>query len=191
MAGQLYFFKIRVATSAFERIDDEYGVWSDIVNVTAIDDPSAPLSFVVTGRSNGIELTWIQPTTLGGSDILHYNLHRSEASFFSYDSSGVTKIISLDNATFSYLDTTATSGITYYYMVVSETIIGIGPGTSVVSGEVDVESGDPTDDTTDDTADDGDDDGGGIPSYPFGIFMGVIILTSIVIKSKNKKRTKI
>ncbi|MHA1672904.1 MAG: hypothetical protein ACTSYI_04700 [Promethearchaeota archaeon] len=196
VAGETYFFKIRVATSSFERVDDEYGVWSDIINATAIDDPSTPLNFAVTGKSNGIELTWDTPADLGGSDILQYSIYRSEADFLFYSGDDVSKITSVGNTTLSYLDTTATSGVTYFYMVVPETIIGNGVQTDALSGAVDADadSGDPADDdpSNDDSADDdpadddpGDSDGG-IPGYSVMSFIGIVVIASLLLKSKYK-----
>ena len=82
--------------------------------------PGAPLLNSAQGTSNGVLLSWNQPDN-GGATITGYQIYRGTTS------GGETLLTTVSAVKTSYLDTTAQSGVTYYYTVAAVNSVGPGP----------------------------------------------------------------
>jgi fibronectin type 3 domain-containing protein len=82
--------------------------------------PNAPTSIITRYGNGEINISWVAPVDNGGNAITGYNVYRSVN-----DESNFIKIASLGLVT-SYLDTTTTNGIKYYYRVSANNSAGEG-----------------------------------------------------------------
>ena len=93
---------------------------SNTVSVTpqAVTVPSAPRNLAATqAKPRGVALSWQAPNSNGGSAITGYQIYRSTSA------GSEVFLVSVGNVT-SYKDTSATSGVTYYYTVVAVNAAG-------------------------------------------------------------------
>ena len=79
--------------------------------------PSAPQNLVASSGNAQVSLSWSAPLTNGNSQITGYNVYRST-------SSGAETFLASAGITTSYIDTSATNGLTYYYTVTAINAIG-------------------------------------------------------------------
>jgi hypothetical protein len=89
------------------------------VDVVSCAVPSAPQSFAVSMGNQQNNLSWMAPSSNGGSIITSYNIYRSITT-----NSGYVQINSTSNLT--YTDAGLTNGTIYYYKVSAVNVIGIG-----------------------------------------------------------------
>jgi fibronectin type 3 domain-containing protein len=95
---------------------------SNVVQVVApATVPSAPLSFVALAPTpTGATLSWSPPSSNGGSPITGYRVHRrihESTDYVEFDVGIVT----------THLDSTASPGSNYLYLVAARNAVGIGP----------------------------------------------------------------
>jgi fibronectin type 3 domain-containing protein len=118
--GTQYFYKVAAKNSVGE------GASSGEVSATpvAATVPSAPLNVkAVPAKPRGVALSWSAPAS--GAPITGYQIYRSSTS-------GAEAFLVSVGTTTSYKDTTATSGLTYYYWIVATNAAGAGPGSTEV-----------------------------------------------------------
>jgi predicted phage tail protein len=82
--------------------------------------PGAPTNLVATANSkHGITLTWLAPSSTGGSAITSYRIYRGTAS------GGETLLATVGTAT-TYADSGMPRRIPYYYKVAAVNAVGVG-----------------------------------------------------------------
>lgn len=95
--------------------------------VTVQTPPSAPTSFLVTGKAGSVGLTWAAPADNGNSPITGYVVYRGTAS------GAETPLATLSSSASAYSDMAITAGTTYYYTVTATNAIGEGSPTGEAS----------------------------------------------------------
>ncbi len=90
--------------------DNEGGASTNTTSLLVIyHQPGPPLTFQLTATSTQATLTWTEPSDNGGSPILKYRIYRgSSNSSFAWISNTTST---------TYVDTTISTGQTYYYKV--------------------------------------------------------------------------
>ena len=112
--GTSYSFTVR-ATNAVGT-----GPVSAPATATPATVPGAPRNLSAKpGSQRGVALTWQAPTSNGGATITAYWIYRST-------SSGTESFLIAVGAVTSFTDTTAASGVRYYYQVTARNAIGEG-----------------------------------------------------------------
>jgi predicted phage tail protein len=114
--GQRYFYRVSAVNSVNE------GPQSGEVSGTpaSVSVPGTPTNLTAApAKPRGVSLKWTPPTSNGGSPITGYEIWRSTAS------GQEVFLVAVGNVT-TYKDTSATSGITYFYWV--EAVNGAGAG---------------------------------------------------------------
>jgi fibronectin type 3 domain-containing protein len=111
--GTRYYYKVAAVNSVGE------GPQSAEASATpaAASVPSAPMSLTANARRHSITLSWKAPASNGGSSISGYQIFRSTSSGTE------VFLVSVGNVT-SYKDTTALSGVTYFYWVEAVNAVG-------------------------------------------------------------------
>ena len=109
------------------------GEWSETSGVTtATNVPGAPTSLIVMEIETGVQLTWEEPLSNGGSEITGYRIWRSNGIDW------VQLVADTGNTETTYLDTVVLSlgaGI-YFYRVNALTANGTGDFSAVASIEI-------------------------------------------------------
>jgi predicted phage tail protein len=115
--GTPYFYKVSAVNSV-----GEGGLSGEAsATPTATAPPGAPTNLTATqAKPHGIALKWTAPSNAGGSAITGYQILRSTTAGLE------TFLVAVGNVT-SYKDTTATSGVTYFYKVEAVNAVGAGP----------------------------------------------------------------
>ncbi|MDH5645796.1 MAG: fibronectin type III domain-containing protein, partial [Candidatus Heimdallarchaeota archaeon] len=90
--------------------------YSNEVSITRITTPNTPTGLTAQIVNGNVSLTWTAPSD-GGSSITQYKVYRSTTSGSGYTLLGAS-------TTTSYLDTTITIGINYYYVVTAINSVG-------------------------------------------------------------------
>jgi len=87
--------------------------------------PSAPRSLVAAPNSRGVGVTlkWSSPLTNGGASVTGYQIYRATAS------GEETLLTTVGNVT-SFTDSSATSGVVYFYWVVALNPLGASPSSN-------------------------------------------------------------
>ncbi|MCJ7464748.1 MAG: fibronectin type III domain-containing protein [Thermoplasmata archaeon] len=95
---------------------------------TTFDVPSAPRALVAVSGKQAVSLTWLEPLSSGGTEVLHYTIYRrTETS--SYLCLGTT----LDGHQFTYVDGGLPNGQLYYYYVVANNSVGGSAQSNIAS----------------------------------------------------------
>lgn len=81
--------------------------------------PSAPQSLQASAGNDFIFLSWLAPTSNGGSPLTNYSIYRSLTSGSDY-----TLLKTVNASILSFNDTSVTDGLTYYYFVTANNSIG-------------------------------------------------------------------
>lgn len=115
--GVIYFYKVKAVNSVGE------GQFSNEANAIPAAIPGAPTDLSATSYDSYIRLTWITPTSTGGSPITNYIIYRGTTS-------GSLTFLTEIGVTLSYDDSTVSSGITYYYKVSAKNAVGEGPSSN-------------------------------------------------------------
>jgi len=89
--------------------------------------PGPPQSPGASGGNTTVDVSWIAPTTDGGSSITNYEIYRGTSP------GGEVKVAEVGNAPLSFHDTGLTNGTTYYYEVSAKNAIGEGSLSSETS----------------------------------------------------------
>jgi len=90
--------------------------------------PSAPTGLVASAGNQQVALTWVAPTSDGGSPITGYNVYRGT----SVGGESATPIGTNVSGT-SFTDTGLTNGTTYYYTVKAVNSVGSSPSATEAS----------------------------------------------------------
>jgi hypothetical protein len=98
--------------SASSRAEFEESLWAAIGQGKLALSPPAPATFDVNNGTNGIELSWTLNTTTG-SDVAGWRVYRAEGS--CKGDSAWSVILDAPSAQLAYVDTTALSGVDYFY----------------------------------------------------------------------------
>lgn len=95
----------------------------------AASAPSIPQNLVVSTSNNQITISWQTPASNGGSTIQDFNIYRGTSS------GGETLLLTAPATASqtSYVDTTATFGVTYYYYVTAVNSVGESSNSNEVS----------------------------------------------------------
>jgi len=80
-------------------------------------EPTAPLSLTASGDLDQISLSWTTPSDDGGSPITAYKIYRDT-------SPSATTLIDTLGVVTSYIDTTVTPEVTYYYRIKATNVLG-------------------------------------------------------------------
>jgi hypothetical protein len=86
--------------------------------------PSVPNGFGVSAGNAQVAISWTAPSSNGGQTISGYNIYRGPSA------SSTTLLTTVGASTFTYLDTTVTNGVDYYYNVAAVNSVGVGTATS-------------------------------------------------------------
>jgi fibronectin type 3 domain-containing protein len=119
--GHKYFYQISALNTVGE------GIRSGEKNSTPLGVPDVPRGFHVSISSGHVRLDWLMPANNGGSSITSYSICRGTTP--GAESSYTT----VGNIT-SFIDTSVTLGISYYYTICA--VNGIGEGQA--SGETSI-----------------------------------------------------
>jgi hypothetical protein len=106
-----------------------FAMFPDLADQTA---PEAPRSLVTQGGDQVVWLSWLNPSSDGGSQITKYKLYRSTVPGGQNLAGTPLATIqwSSGSASYSYQDTTAANDVTYYYKVVALNGLGTGPASN-------------------------------------------------------------
>jgi subtilisin len=88
--------------------------------------PSAPRNLVGTKVANGIRLTWLAPTSTGGSSITRYLILRSTVA------GAETFRAEVPSTQLTFTDTAVAPRTQYFYVVIAENAVGPGPRSNEV-----------------------------------------------------------
>ncbi len=112
--GQTYYYQVTAVNAVGE------GPRSNEASATPASGqtvPSPPRQLSASPGDAQIALTWLAPSSDGGSPITDYWIYRGTTS-------GGESLLAKIGAVFSYSDTTVTNGLTYYYYVTAVSAIG-------------------------------------------------------------------
>jgi hypothetical protein len=110
--GNTYHYRVSAVNSIGESSQTE------TKSGTCLSEPTEPHSLMITEGDSNIILSWLEPDSSGGTDILGYHLFRSsEGNDFEF-------IKELDHGTQFFKDTGLTNGIVYTYRVSAFNIHG-------------------------------------------------------------------
>ncbi len=118
--GKSYYYKV----TAVNKIGESNA--SESVNMIPTAIPIAPTNLKAT-ISQGIILTWDEPNSNGGSEIIYYRIYRSTVK----DSEIYSIVGTSENTTF--IDTNIEIGKTYYYMVTAVNDAGESGASDILS----------------------------------------------------------
>ena len=112
--GQTYYYQVTAVNAVGEgpRSNEASGTPASGQTV-----PSPPRQLSASPGDAQITLTWLAPSSDGGSPITNYTVYRGTTS-------GGESLLAKIGAVFSYSDTTVTNGVTYYYHVTAVNAIG-------------------------------------------------------------------
>jgi len=111
--GQTYYYQVSAVNGIGE------GPGSTEASATPATVPGAPTSLSAGAGNAQITLIWSTPSDDGGSPILNYTVFRGTTS------GGEAFLVKLGNV-LTYLDTSLTNGLTYYYTVAASNALGQG-----------------------------------------------------------------
>jgi hypothetical protein len=117
-------YSVRIAGVAVSAEDMSDGYFSITVPSTP---PTVPQNFAAIPSGDHILLTWVAPSSDGGSPITKYNIYRSTVS------GGETYYAYVNYPALSYLDQSVTNGVKYYYKVTAVNAIDSSPYSSEAS----------------------------------------------------------
>jgi titin len=127
VGGTKYYYKVTAVN-----LDGE-GSYSNEASATPTSGtaPTAPLNLVATGLSKAIKLTWLPPTSDGGSPILSWNVWRSTKT-------GAEKFYKNipNDGSFTWTDTGLRADAKYFYKIAAVNAIGPGPLSNEASATV-------------------------------------------------------
>jgi hypothetical protein len=113
--GTAYTFTVRAANAVGP------GPASSPVSATPRTVPGAPQNLQAKpGSAGGVNLSWLAPSSNGGTEITHYWIYRGT-------SSGTETFFKEIDAVMSFADVTATTGVRYYYRVAAVNAVDVGP----------------------------------------------------------------
>jgi subtilisin family serine protease len=118
--GTTYWFQVAAVNSAGP------GERSNEVSATPATAPSPPRSLkVAKAPGGGLQLTWLAPSSTGGSPITNYRIHRT-------DGTGAALIRTAGASPLSFLDTQIASKQWYAYVVTAINAVGESTASNIV-----------------------------------------------------------
>ena len=120
LGGTYYYFVVSAVNGAGE------SAYSNVINSTSYSVPSYPLSVKATSGNETIILSWSIPISNGGYPINNYSIYRSLSSGSGYNLIGITTQL-------NFIDTGLTNGVTYYYVIRANNILGASNASSEVN----------------------------------------------------------
>ncbi len=130
--------------------------------------PSVPRNLQAIAGNNQISLAWQAPLDNGGAAITAYKVYRGTAA-------GSESLIATIGNVNTYIDTTATNGIAYYYRISAVNSVGEGASSNEASATASATSN----------------PGGTIPGYPIMLIAFVSVLALILIPMCRRKQMHI
>jgi len=119
--GTTYWYQVSAVNAVGE------GPRSTEKSATPATTPGAPRTpQAKTANPKGVSLSWLAPTSNGGSAITNYRIYRGTAS------GGETLLTTVGNVT-SFTDTGTTAGVRYYYRIAAVNAVGEGAQSSEVN----------------------------------------------------------
>ncbi len=113
--GTTYFYKVSALNAAGE------GPRSTEASARPATVATAPRSVVAAqNATKGVTLTWVAPSSTGGSAITGYRVYRGTTT------GSQTFLIAIGNVT-TYVDAATTAGVRYYYRLSAVNGVGEGP----------------------------------------------------------------
>ncbi|MHA2098166.1 MAG: fibronectin type III domain-containing protein [Candidatus Kariarchaeaceae archaeon] len=122
--GKLYIYTVSAIN------DNGAGTQSSSASAIPSTTPGSPTTVSVTAGNSSVLLNWGAPSNNGGATITGYVIYRSTTS-----SSYGTSLITVGAGVFSYNDTTATNGVTYYYVITTNNTNGESAFSSEVNAK--------------------------------------------------------
>ena len=121
--GQTYYYKVTAVNAVGEgpRSNEASGTPTSGQTV-----PSPPRQLNATPGEAQVTLTWLAPSSDGGSPITNFKIYQGTAS-------GGESLLATVGAVFSYPDSSVTNGVTYYYYVTAVNGIGASGSSNEVS----------------------------------------------------------
>src|SRR5216117_3787688 len=121
--GQTYYYKVTAVNAVGEgpRSNEASGTPTSGQTV-----PSPPRQLNATPGEAQVTLTWLAPSSDGGSPITNFKICQGTAS-------GGESLLATVGAVFSYPDSSVTNGVTYYYYVTAVNGIGASGSSNEVS----------------------------------------------------------
>ena len=113
--GTTYWFQVAAVNTAGA------GTRSNEVSATPATTPSPPRTLKVARVTEGFKLTWVAPSSAGGSAVVTYKIYRT-------DGSGGSRTFSVPATALTYTDTALAPKTWYAYIVTA--INGVGESTS-------------------------------------------------------------
>jgi fibronectin type 3 domain-containing protein len=102
--GVLYFYNVSAENAIGE------GPWSSDINATPVSVPSKPRNLEISSGDSYLNLSWMLPSSDGGSPITNYLIYKGRTS-------GDLNFLNEIGDVRFYNDTKVTNGVTYYYQV--------------------------------------------------------------------------
>ncbi|MFW9780269.1 MAG: fibronectin type III domain-containing protein [Candidatus Heimdallarchaeota archaeon] len=118
--GNQYWYNVTATT-----IEGE-GSSSNVVTVTPATIPTAPQNLQVTAGDWQVSLSWLAPSDSGGYPVTKYIIYRATSSSGPFTNIANSTIL-------SYIDSSVTNGIIYWYNVTAYTAEGEGPTSNQMS----------------------------------------------------------
>ncbi len=104
--GRMYYYTVTARNKVGE------SPFSEVVSSIMRYAPTQPLNLSAISGKGFVNVSWITPQENGGSDILRYELYRSEGTDGEY-----SLLVSLSNISLYFNDTSVINGILYSYKV--------------------------------------------------------------------------
>jgi titin len=118
--GATYWYNVTAVNGEGE------GSSSNLVSVTPITIPTDPQNLQASYSDSQVTLTWEIPNDDGGSAVTEYVIYRGTSASGPFTNVGNSTIL-------SYIDSTVTNGITYWYNVTAINAEGGGPSSIQLS----------------------------------------------------------
>ena len=99
------------------------------MSATPAAAPSAPRQLkAVPASGGGVQLTWLAPTSTGGSPLLNYKVYRTGGA----GAAGGKVIFTVAPDQLTFTDTTALPRVWYAYIVSARNVIGESQASNIV-----------------------------------------------------------
>src|SRR5437773_7235764 len=121
--GQTYSYKVTAVNAVGEGPRSNEASGRPTAGPTV---PSPPRQLNATPGEAPVTLTWLAPSSDGGSPITNFKIYQGTAS-------GGESLLATVGAVFSYPDSSVTNGVTYYYYVTAVNGIGASGSSNEVS----------------------------------------------------------
>ncbi|MCU0798765.1 MAG: fibronectin type III domain-containing protein [Candidatus Thermoplasmatota archaeon] len=121
--GRMYYYAVTARNKVGE------SPFSEVVSSIMRYAPTQPLNLSAISGMGFVNVSWIAPVDNGGSDILRYELYRSEGTDGEY-----SLLVSLSNISLYFNDTSVNNGVPYNYKIRGNNSFFDSVFSNVVSG---------------------------------------------------------